>query len=76
MRKEFTQSEVRSSLKDYLNSRPDLRLGKAVLAVVLEPPNPFAPEAPRRPRKAFVLALLCLLALLGVFVYFNLWSCP
>jgi hypothetical protein len=72
MPKEVTQLEVRLWLTDYLNSRPDLRLGKAILAMVLEPVNPFEPEAPRRPRKAFVLAVLCLLALLGVLVHFNL----
>jgi len=76
MTKEFTQSEVRSLLRGYLNDRPDLGLGKASLAIVLEPANPFEPEAARPPRKAFVLAVLCLLALLGVFVYFNLWACP
>jgi len=74
MSKEFTQLEIRSSLKDYLKSRPDLGLSKAVLAVVLEPVNPFEPEAPRRPRKAFVLAVFCLLAFLGVSIHFNLWS--
>ena len=76
MAKEFTQSEVRSLLRGYLDGRPDLGLDKASLAIVLEPANPFEPEAARPPRKAFVLAVLCLLALLGVFVCFNLWSCP
>jgi hypothetical protein len=74
MTKEFTQLEVRSLLKEYLNDRPDVGLGKAVSAMVLQPVNPFEPEAPRHPRKAFVLAVLCLLAFLGVFVHFNLWS--
>ena len=76
MAKEFTQSEVRSWLSGYLNDRPDLGLGKAVLGLVLDPVNPFEPEAARHPRKAFALAVSCVLALLGVFVYFNLWSCP
>ncbi len=74
MTKQITQLEVRSWLKGYLNRRTDLGLGKAVLTIALEAPNPFEPEAPRRPRKAFVLAVLCLLALLAVFVHFNLWS--
>jgi len=74
MTKEFTQLEVRSWLTGYLKGRLDLGLGKAVLAMVLEPANPFEPEAPRRPRKAFVLVVLCLLAVLGVFVHFNLQS--
>ena len=74
MSTEFTQLEIRSSLRDYLKGRPDLGLRKAVLAVVLEPVNPFEPEVPRRPRKAFVLAVFCLLAFLGVFIHFNLWS--
>lgn len=74
MTKEITQSEVRAWLKNYLERRPDLGLGKALLCIVLEPPNPFEPQAPRRLRKAFVLAVLCLLALLTVFVHFNLWS--
>jgi hypothetical protein len=72
MPKEVMQSEVRSWLRGYLKDRPDLGLGKAALAMVLEPVNPFEPEAPRRPRKAFVLDVLCLLALFGVFVRFNL----
>ncbi len=74
MTEQITQLEVRSRLKGYLKSRPDLGLRKVLLSVVLEPPNPFEPEAPRRPRKAFVLAVLCLLALLAVFVHFDLWS--
>jgi hypothetical protein len=73
MTKELSQSEVRSLLRGYLKDRRDLGLGKAVLAIALEPANPFEPEAPRHPRKAFVLAVFCLLALLGVFVYFSLW---
>ena len=76
MTKEFTQSEVRSLLTSYLEGRPDLGLAKAASGMVLEPVNPFEPDAARPPRKAFVLAVFCLLALLGVFVYFNLWSCP
>lgn len=74
MTKEVAQSEVRSWLADYLARRRDLGLGKAVLTLLLEPPNPFEPEARRRPRKMFVLTLLWLLALSGVFGYFNLWS--
>jgi hypothetical protein len=74
MAEEFTQLEVRSLLKEYLNDRPDLGLAKAASGMVLEPVNPFEPDAARPPRKAFVLAVFCLLALLGVFVYFNLWS--
>jgi len=76
MAEEFTQLEVRSLLKEYLNDRPDLGLAKAASGMVLEPVNPFEPDAARPPRKAFVLAVFCLLAVLGVFVYFNLWSCP
>jgi hypothetical protein len=63
---------VHSWVKDYLKRRPELGLGKVILLVVLEPPNPFEQEARRRPRKGFVLAVLWLLALAGVFVYFNL----
>ena len=74
MPKACTQLEVRSLLKEFLRDRPELGLGKAVLAIALEPPNPFEPQAPRRPSKAFVLVVLCLLALLGVFAHFNLWS--
>ena len=76
MAKEFSQTEVRSLLRDYLEDRPDLGLGKAALAMVLEPVNPFEPDAARPPRKVFVVVAFCLLALVCVFVYFNLWSCP
>jgi len=68
----FSQQEVRSWVKDYLKRRPELGLGKAILLVVLEPPNPFEQEGRPRPRKGFLLAVLWLLALVGVFVYFNL----
>jgi len=63
---------VHSWVKDYLKRRPELGLGKAILLVVLEPPNPFEPGVQPQPRKGFVLAVLWLLALVGVFVYFNL----
>ena len=74
MAKTVARPEVHSWLKDDLNGRPELGLCKAILAVVLEPPNPFEPQRRRLQRKAFVLAVLWLLALAGVFIYFNWWS--
>ena len=74
MARTVTRQKVHSWLKDYLRGRPELGLDKAILHVVLEPPNPFEPEVRRRPSKEFVLAALWLVALAGVFMYFNLWS--
>ena len=74
MARTVTWQEVHPWLKDYLRGRPELGMGKAILHVVLEPPNPFEPETRRRPRKEFVLAALWLVALAGVFMYFNLCS--
>jgi hypothetical protein len=73
MAKTVTRPEVHSWLKDYLKDRPELGLGKAILAAPLEPPNPFESQRRRLPRKAFVLAAFWLLALAGVFIYFNWW---
>ncbi len=74
MVKTVTLSEVLSLLRDHLRRCPELGLGKFILDLMLEPPNPFEPDRRRLPRKAFVLAAFSLLTLAGVFVYFNLWS--
>ena len=74
MKKEVTRREVQAWLKNYFEDRPDLGLGKAILAMILEPANLFEPKKPRFPKKSFVLLAVWSLGLLGMFVYFNLWS--
>jgi len=74
MKKEVTRQEVHVWFEEYFRDRPDLGLGKAILAMILEPANLFEPKKPRFPKKSFVLLAIWLLGLLGVFVYFNLWS--
>jgi len=74
MAKEVTRREVQAWLKNYFEDRPDLGLGKAILAMILEPANLFEPKKPRFPKKSFVLLAVWSLGLLGMFVYFNLWS--
>jgi hypothetical protein len=74
MAKTVTPSEVHSLVRDHLRRCPELGLGKAIVDLVLAPPNPFEPDRRRLPRKAFVLVAFSLLTLAGVFVYFNLFS--
>ena len=62
---------VHSALAQYLSTRSDLGVSKAVCDSVLEPVNPFAPKDTRLPRRWFVLFALLLGTLLGCFVYFN-----
>jgi len=74
MARDVTREEVQAWLKDYYRCRPDLGLGKAILAMILEPANLFEPQKSRPPKKSPVLLAIWLLGILGVFVYFNLWS--
>ena len=74
MAKKVTRQEVQAWLKTYFEDRPELGLGKAILAMILEPANLFEPKKPRFPKKSFLLLAIWLIGLLGVFVYFNLWS--
>ena len=74
MAKEVTRRDVQVWFENYFSDRPELGLGKAILAMILEPANLFEPKKPRFPKKSFVLLAIWLLGLLGVFVYFDLWS--
>ena len=74
MAKEVTRQEVQMWFEDYFRNRPELGLGNAILAMILEPANLFEPKKPRFPKKSFVLLAIWLLGVLGVFVYFNLLS--
>jgi hypothetical protein len=74
MAKEVTRRDVQVWFENYFSDRPELGLGKAILAMILEPANLFEPKKPRFPKKSFVLLAVWLLGLLGVFVYFNLLS--
>jgi len=58
-------------LKDYFKQRPDIGFWKAVLNIVLYPPNPFRPEARRLPRPGFLFSAGLLAFAIGWFVYFN-----
>jgi len=74
MAKEVTRRDVQVWFENYFSDRPELGLGKAILAMILEPANLFEPKKPRFPKKSFVLLAIWLLGVLGVFVYFNLLS--
>jgi hypothetical protein len=74
MARDVTREEVQAWLEDYYRSRTDLGLGKAILAMILEPAKLFEPQKSRPPKKSPVLLAIWLLGMLGVFVYFNLWS--
>lgn len=74
MASEVTRQEVQVWLEEYFRAHPDLGLRKAVLAIVLEPPNLFEPKKPRHPKKSLVLLAIWVLGVLAVFAYFNLWS--
>jgi hypothetical protein len=73
MAKTVTVREVYLALEENLRKRPDLGLGKAVVDVVLESPNPFEPQAARRPQRWFVFVSVMAAALAGSFLYFNFW---
>jgi hypothetical protein len=55
MAKEVTRRDVQAWFEDYFRDRPDLGLGMAILAMILEPANLFEPKKPRFPKKSFVL---------------------
>jgi len=74
MTKPATVKEVRTTLRQNLQSRSDLGLWKAVTNGVLEPPNPFEPGAARRPQRWFVLLSIVSLGALGAFFCFNCWN--
>jgi hypothetical protein len=59
------------SLRQYLISRPDIGVFKALLNLTFEPANPFNPKAARSPRRWFVLFSLLSILGLGCFMYFN-----
>ena len=71
---EVTPKDVHGMLRQYLRSRSDLGLWKAVAAQVLEPKNPFEPESIRKPQQWFVLFSIVSLAAIGAFLYFNFWN--
>ena len=72
MSKEVSRRDVNAWFDDYFRDRPELGLGKAILAMILEPANLFEPKKPRFPKKSCVLLAVWFLGLLSVFVYFDL----
>lgn len=72
--KKISVNQVDRLLQNYLGSRADLGVWKAVQTTILQPANPFDPASVRRPQRCFVLLLLFTTALIAVFVYFNFLS--
>jgi hypothetical protein len=66
-----TAKKVHSMLRQYLQSRSDLGLWKAISVKILQPQSPFGPGSARKPQRWFVLLLTITMALIGAFVYFN-----
>ena len=67
----FTVKPIYNALSQYIRNRADIGAGKAMLAAVLEPSNPFERKAPRPPGRWFVLLSLLAAMVVGFFLYFN-----
>jgi hypothetical protein len=67
----FTVKPVHNAMGQYIRNRADIGAGKAMLAGVLEPSNPFERKAARPHRRWFVLLSLLAAMVFGFFVYFN-----
>ena len=63
--------QVYEALRQYMRSRPDVGLGKAMRDEMLESANPFDGKAARPPRRWFVLSCLVSALVFGCFCYFN-----
>lgn len=63
--------EVHTWIEDSLGQQSDIGLRKAVVNMILEPPNPFDPRVRRKPRAGFLLGVILLAASVGCFCYFN-----
>jgi hypothetical protein len=63
--------ETHEWLKDYLQRRRDIGIGKAIVNLVLNARNPFEPEARRLPKPGSLFGA-CLFTFAVVwFLYFN-----
>lgn len=71
MEQPFKTKNVHAALCQYLRSRPEIGIFKAVCDSVLEPRNPFAPQVARTPRRWFVLFVVIAALLLATFAYFG-----
>jgi hypothetical protein len=67
-------SDVYLWLRQELARRPEFGLCKAVVNLVLQPPNPFDRNAARKPRLWVMLTAIFVISALSVFVYFNVIS--
>ena len=67
----FTVKPVYNALSQYIRSRADIGVTRAMRDGVLEPSNPFERRAARPARRWFVLLSLLAAMMLGFFVYFN-----
>lgn len=63
--------EVHAWIKESLGQQSDIGLWKAIVNMILEPPNPFDPRARRKLRAGFLLGVILLAASVGCFCYFN-----
>ena len=71
MEQPFKTKEVQAALSQYIRSRPDIGVLKAVGDFVLEPRNPFEPKAARAPRRWFVFFALVAALAIATLAYFG-----
>jgi len=58
-------------IEESLGQRSDLGLGKAIVNMLLEAPNPFDARARRKPKAGVVVGAILCAAAAGCFCYFN-----
>lgn len=58
-------------IEESLGQRSDIGLGKAIVNMLFEAPNPFDPRARRKPKAGFVVGAILATVAAGCFCYFN-----
>lgn len=66
-----SSGEVHAWIEESLRQRSDIGLGKGIVDMFFEAPNPFDPTARRKPKAGFLLGAILLAASVGCFCYFN-----
>lgn len=63
--------EMHAWIEESLGQRSDIGLGKVIVNMLFEAPNPFDPRARRKPKAGFVVSAILCAAAAGCFCYFN-----
>jgi hypothetical protein len=69
-----TAKDIHAMLQQFLRSRSDLGVWKAVAAHMIESPNPFGSPSVRKPQRWFMIFSITSFAAIGAFLYFNFWN--